>query len=97
MGRDNPLSNPNSMFFSDRNNYLLTGNKVALFFHRDKLEIFYYPSDSEGNNSSRVCRGEKKALYYRLIRNFIFFLHFINTSKNAFQLSNIFKQVIKTQ
>ena len=33
--------------------------------------MFYYPSDSEGNNSSRVCRGEKKALYYRLIRNFI--------------------------
>ena len=27
---------------------------------------------AEGNNSSRVCRGEKKALYYRLIRNFIF-------------------------
>ena len=38
------------------NNYLLTGNKVALF-HRDKLEIFYYPSDSD---SSRVCRGEKR-------------------------------------
>ena len=31
MGRGTLLSNPNSMFFSDRNNYLLTGNKVALF------------------------------------------------------------------
>ena len=27
---------------------------------------------SETNNSSRVNRGEIKALYYRLIRNFIF-------------------------
>ena len=42
--------------------------------------MFYYPSDSEGNNSSRVCRGEKKALYYRLIRNFIFFrLLYVNS------------------
>ena len=37
-----------------KNNYLLTGNKVALF-HRDKLEMFYYPSDSEGNDSS-LCK-----------------------------------------
>ena len=33
---------------------ILTGH----FFHRDKLQIFYCPSDSETNNL-RVCRCEK--------------------------------------
>ena len=40
------------------NNYLLTVNKVTLF-SREKPEIFYWSSDSETNNSSRVLRGKK--------------------------------------
>ena len=67
------------MFCLGHNNYLLTGNKVALFSSRQSQDILL-PSDSEGNNSSRVCRDEKKALYYRLIRNFSSSLY-INQNK----------------
>ena len=44
-----------------KNNYLLTGKKVQLFFPRQTRDILL-PERSEGNNSSRVCRG-KKALF----------------------------------
>ena len=58
---------------------VLTGNKVQLFSPRWTRDIlFYCSSDNENNNSSRVHQGEKKSLYYRLIRNFIFLLDFIN-------------------
>ena len=39
-------------------------------------EIFYCLSDSENNKG--VCRGGKSDTLYRLIRNFIFYLYFIN-------------------
>ena len=54
---------------ANTNNCSLTGNKVTLF-SREKPEIFYYSSDSETNNSSRVLRG-KNVTFYQLIRNFL--------------------------
>ena len=54
-------------------NYLLNGNKVQLYFIEMNSRFFISRATKE---------GEIKALYYRLIRNFTYFLpHIINPFK----------------
>ena len=47
------------------NNYLLTGKKVRLFVTEVNSRYFIARGEAEGNKSSRVNRGEIKALYCR--------------------------------
>ena len=61
-------------------NYLLTGNKVLLYFTEINSRYFIARGEAEGNKSSRVNRGEIKALYCQSIRNFISIHYFINKS-----------------
>ena len=49
-----------------KNNYLLTGNKVLLYFTEINSRYFIARGEAEGNKSSRVNRGEIKALYCQL-------------------------------
>ena len=57
-----------------KNNYLFNGNKVPLFFTEMNSRIFIARAIARAIIDSRVHRGEKKALYYRWIRHFIFYI-----------------------
>ena len=84
------------------NNYLLNGNKVQLYFIEMNSRFFIsrVTKESERNNISRVHRGEIKALYYRLIRKFIFWPRIINPFeplRNCETQTKTRMNVIKTQ